>query len=267
MDTEIYYSSALTERELQEIQSLREKGAAKGISYKLDPGMDSGIVCRWNGGVTGFMTVDCFGGEEMESAALADSLTDWEGMAEVLKDCARERKAQGILFICDPNDRLIKEKLESIGLTRSFSEYRMLFDQASFKPAPAGGVSLRQAAEADAEFIQKMDAAAFGGEEGEVPAEHIVNTRVILLEGTPAGKLRVNEADGMHGIYGVVVDSDLRGRGIGYQALTLLLRELTESGAENIYLEVDSQNPSAFHLYKKLGFRLKSEFGYYPYSW
>ena len=265
MNTEIYYHSALTERELEEIQTLREKGAARGIEYKLDPGMDSGILCRRNGAITGFMTVDCFGGEEMESAALADSLTDWEGMSAVLKDCAREKNAQTILFICDPNDRLIREKLESMGLALSFSEYRMVFDRASFEPAPAGGVSLRPAVQADAAFIHEMDTASFGGE-GEAPAEHIADTRVILLEGKPAGKLRVNEADGMHGIYGVVVDSSLRGKGIGYQALTLLLRELTESGAANIYLEVDSQNPAAFHLYKKLGFRVKSTFGYYPYS-
>jgi|GEM_PF-3442876 len=263
---EVHYRRSLTEEERKGIHTLREKGAARGVGYKLDPGFDSGIVCSRGGVITGFMTADCFGGEQMESAALADDLTDWNEMAAVLKDCAKQKNKQSVLFICDPKDMLIKEKLESLGLAPAFSEYRMTFNREAFLPAGISGISLRQAAEADAGYIKGLDMGAFGDGEGDVPPWDIVRTKIILRQGEPAGKLRLSEADGMHGIYGVVVDSRLRGKGIGYQALTLLLRELTADGASNIYLEVDSQNPAAFHLYKKLGFRVKSEFGYYPCS-
>lgn len=265
-DKTVQYRPLLTEHEQKAVIALQQKGAERGISYKLDPGLNSGIVCSRDGVVTGFMTVDCFGGEVMESAALAGDLTDWEQMAAVLRDCAKEKQAGSILLICDPKDVLIREKLEALGLTCSFSEYRMLFDRASFAPADISGVSLRQATGPDAELIKRLDTGAFGDGAGEEPQKDIASTRIILLQGEPVGKLRMNEADGMHGIYGVVVESELRGRGIGNQALTLLLQELTESGASNIYLEVDSENPGAFHLYKKLGFRVKSEFGYYPYG-
>lgn len=264
---EICYRSALTDRELEEIEALRETGAKRGVGYKLDPGTNSGIVCRRDGAVTGFMTADCFGGPEMESAALVQDLADWDGMAAVLRDCAKEKKMESILFICDPKDTLVREKLESMELSVSFSEYRMLFERTCFTPAQISGFSLRPAMREDAQLIRRLDQGAFGDGEGDVPPGDIARTRMILLQGEPVGKLRTSEGDGMHGIYGVVVNDALRGQGIGYQALTLLLQELTEKGASGIYLEVDSQNPGAFHLYKKLGFRVKTKFGYYPYNW
>lgn len=263
---EVQYRRKLSEQELEGIEILQEKGTARGVSYKLDPGLNSGIVCSRNGVLTGFMTVDCFGGEEIESAALVEDLTDWEEMVTVLKDCAKEKNTQSILFICDPKDILLKEKLESLGLAPAFTEYRMAFDRESFVPAEVNGISLRQATGADAGYIKGLDRGAFGDGEGDVPPRDIACTKIILRKGEPAGKLRLNEADGMHGIYGVVVDSCLRGQGIGYQAITLLLRELMACGASNIYLEVDSQNLAAFHLYQKLGFRVRSAFGYYSYS-
>ena len=140
----------------------------------------------------------------------------------------------------------------------------MVLDEKSFLPVPITEIGLRKAEADDTGFIISLDEEAFGHSTGHLTSLDIANTRIILREGNPVGKLRADTADGICGIYGVVVEANSRGRGIGAQALTIVLNELIHAGAANIYLEVDSENPAAFHLYEKLGFRVKSEFRYYP---
>lgn len=258
------YCSQLTEQDLQELQSLQEKGKAKGIHFKIDPGTNSGVMCRRDGHLAGFMTADCFGGPAVESAAIAATEEDWNSMLEALVPFAREKSAKEILFIASPNDELVTSLLTLRGLAVSFSEYRLEFDLRAFSPARIQGVKTRRACEGDTEYILSLDREAFGGPTARITPQDIANTRIILKDGTAAGKLRVDEADGVYGIYGVVVEEKLRNQGIGGQALSVVLKELIDSGASHIYLEVDSENPAAYHLYKKIGFRVVSEFCYYP---
>lgn len=58
---DISYRSQLTTQELEQIHALISKAARK-TRYKIDPGLNSGIVCRTDGMVSAFMTVDFFGG-------------------------------------------------------------------------------------------------------------------------------------------------------------------------------------------------------------
>lgn len=262
----IVYRSILTEQELEEIHDLEAKMGKKGIRYKIDPGTSSGIICIRDDILAGFMTVDCFDGKDIESAAIVDSTTDWDKMVAVLVAHANEKMAERILFICDPNDVPMTQKLESAGLTPLFSEYRMTFDAASFSPAVIHDISIKRAMQADRTYVRGLDEEAFGKSVDHTSPHNLNNTYIILQNSQPVGKLRVEEFDDVHGIYGVVVERRLRGKGIGAQALTLLLNELMILGIRNIYLEVDSENPSAFHLYKKLGFKVLSEFRYYPYK-
>lgn len=263
---EILYRATLAAQELEGIRKLEALGAKKGVHYKIDPGTSSGIVCTQNGTLAGFMTMDCFGGGEIEAAAVASSIEDWDGMAAVLKARAKEQAAERLLFICDPNDVLVHRKLEEMGIRPSFTEYRMTFDAAAFAPAAIRTVSLRPAEAGDGPYIQKLDAEAFGSDGGPPSPHDIATTQIILHSGARAGKLRIEGTADAQGLYGVIVESRLRGKGIGAQALTLLLNQLVAGGARNVYLEVDSGNPAAFHLYKKLGFKVVSQFDYYPYD-
>ena len=259
-----FYCTALTGQDLQEIQFLEAKGEEKGIRYKIDPGTNSGIICRKGGRMTGFMTADCFGGPAVESAAIADSVEDWNSMLEVLSLYARKNMARELLFISSPKDPLVTDILTSRGLTAAFSEFRMVLDENAFIPVPISEIGLRKADAGDTGFIISLDEEAFGHSTGHLTTLDIANTRIILREGKPVGKLRVDTTDGICGIYGVVVEANSRGRGIGAQALTIMLKGLLRAGVASIYLEVDSENPAAYHLYEKLGFRVKSEFRYYP---
>jgi len=50
------------------------------------------------------------------------------------------------------------------------------------------------------------------------------------------------------------VDPELRGKGLGYRALALLLNEAAKEGATKALLQVDSGNTTAISMYEKLGF-------------
>lgn len=52
----------------------------------------------------------------------------------------------------------------------------------------------------------------------------------------------------------ISVKEGFRNKGIGRQLLQLCIKQLTQNGAEKIFLEVRSLNSSAIALYKSLGF-------------
>ena len=55
----------------------------------------------------------------------------------------------------------------------------------------------------------------------------------------------------------VIVDDQLRGKGYGKQLLQLAIQEAThEFGAKKITLGVFDNNPSAFHCYESVGFKV-----------
>lgn len=263
-----YFQQKLSPKEIEGVRKLEENGAKKGIGYKIDPGLSTGIIYIENGEIKGFMTFDCFGGEDIESAAIANSKEAWEAMSAELLERSRERARGGtgekrILYICSPADKLVSGILKEKGMEILFTEYRMNFNAEGFSSEKCQGVSLRAASNEDLPYIHFLEE---GAGWGDAPDEPMAGTSIILHNGENAGKLRVNGDDGCYGIYGVIIDKELRGRGIGGKALMLTINKLIETGAESIYLEVDSENPVAFNLYKKLGFEVSSEFSYYPFN-
>lgn len=73
------------------------------------------------------------------------------------------------------------------------------------------------------------------------------------------------EADGTQGfyLYEVEVKKKNRNKGIATRCLTGLFSKLSQEAPAVIYLQVGSYNESAVHLYKKLGFDVSEELGYY----
>jgi len=52
---------------------------------------------------------------------------------------------------------------------------------------------------------------------------------------------------------------DLWDKGLGYQAITQLLKKLKDRGVKTVVLDVDKRNERALHLYKKIGFVICGE--------
>ena len=61
--------------------------------------------------------------------------------------------------------------------------------------------------------------------------------------------------DGFAGLYEIVVDKDLRGKGYGRQLMLNMLKYAYEKGARKAYLQVVATNTPAVQLYESLGFK------------
>jgi ribosomal protein S18 acetylase RimI-like enzyme len=77
-----------------------------------------------------------------------------------------------------------------------------------------------------------------------------------LKEGTETVAVGLSVLErGFVGIYDIVIDADLRNRGLGTQMMRHILHWGQTNGAHTAYLQVMLNNPPALHLYQKLGFR------------
>ncbi len=63
-------------------------------------------------------------------------------------------------------------------------------------------------------------------------------------------------------LYGVAIDEKYRGKGHGKAMLTLALDSFFMEG-DSLSLEVDSHNPTAYGLYKALGFEIDFQVDYH----
>ncbi|WP_166805770.1 GNAT family N-acetyltransferase [Jeotgalibacillus sp. R-1-5s-1] len=151
--------------------------------------------------------------------------------------------------------------VKSVKATYKMTEYQMKWEPQII-PAASEAVSIRQAEEKDRQFQIKLDAKGFS-----VPvedAEQFLNaerndpstiTYIIEWNGVPAGKIRIHSNDDQKWIYGFVVSSDLRGKGIGRNALLLVLNQLQQENAE-VHLEVEAENKGPLKLYESCGFKV-----------
>ena len=65
------------------------------------------------------------------------------------------------------------------------------------------------------------------------------------------------------GIYGFVVTKTQRGRGLGRQVLQSALRMILENQLQRLFLEVETENQAALHLYQTEGFQVRNQYNYY----
>lgn len=81
----------------------------------------------------------------------------------------------------------------------------------------------------------------------------------------PIGVFDYNYEDNDAFLYGVAIKSDYRGKGFGKQLISFALEEGLKK-RNKVVLDVDSNNPIAFNLYKKCGFKVDFQVDYYRYK-
>jgi len=77
----------------------------------------------------------------------------------------------------------------------------------------------------------------------------------LLHEGKPAAYAMSVAERGMAEIGAVIVDENLRGKGLGKQLMLGLMGWAAEQGCALAYLQVDQSNGLALEMYRRLGFR------------
>ncbi|TCO70169.1 GNAT family N-acetyltransferase [Marinisporobacter balticus] len=85
---------------------------------------------------------------------------------------------------------------------------------------------------------------------------------VAYKEGIPVGVFDFNYEERNTFLYGVGIATPYRGKGLGKKLVGFALIEGLKK-SDKVVLDVDSENPTAFNLYKKCGFQIGFQVDYY----
>lgn len=158
--------------------------------------------------------------------------------------------------------------IHQIGASYKMTEYQMKWN-GNVTPEPSEKLALRKAQPGDRSFQINLDADGFS-----IPREEVEQffdaevedpstvSHIIEWEGQSAGKLRIHLMNDQYWIYGFVVSQELRGRGIGRNALLNVLHQLQADGLE-VHLEVEAENKGPLKLYESCGFEVYHAQDYY----
>ncbi len=135
-------------------------------------------------------------------------------------------------------------------------------------------VSIRQLTEADASALSDMHALSFdppwGTEDmlGLLSQDSVFGFMAVetgpLVKSRRLGFVLVRRLVDESEILTIAVSPRARGRGVGHQLMSQTLRTLYSERIDRLILEVDENNASALHLYRKLGFsQIGERKGYY----
>lgn len=128
-------------------------------------------------------------------------------------------------------------------------------------------VVLRAATLEDVHSVRALLESAFGGvmgldDAGEPHPEMLVAER----DGQVIATLRITDETDTRGIYGFVVDPNVRGQGIGRDILRRVCAGALGNGASAVHLEVETENDRALGLYTSVGFELQTTEDYYLFE-
>lgn len=82
---------------------------------------------------------------------------------------------------------------------------------------------------------------------------------------TPVGVFNLKDEEGDSFLYGVAVAKSERGKGYGKEMIRFALEEGLKI-RPRVVLDVDSENPIAFNLYKNCGFQVTFQVDYYEFT-
>jgi len=123
---------------------------------------------------------------------------------------------------------------------------------------------LRVATSADILDEARILAEAFGDPQDPTATDNPDESRLVAeRDGLVIATLRVNRSPEVWGIYGLAVDAQHRGTGIGRDLLRRVCRQAHDAGVTRMHLEVEVNNDRALGLYTSLGFTQTSTEDYF----
>lgn len=190
-----------------------------------------------------------------------------------LAEC-RRRNATSILLLCDRKSISGQKFLEKVGAAYNVSEFEMYLNDepTEVNKRRLCDISLRKATNADAFEVARQNAIYFGDsleEENEhipLPEDEERRGMTIYLaekNNQLIGKVHLQLANGLGGIYGLGVLPEHRGKGLGRAILLGAIEKLKAANTTEIMLQVATENATALNLYKSCGFRETSVMDYF----
>ncbi|NWL87170.1 MULTISPECIES: GNAT family N-acetyltransferase [unclassified Paenibacillus] len=163
--------------------------------------------------------------------------------------------------------------LNRVSCRYSFTEYQMQYASAENKLGNVRpGISLRTATPEDAELLSQLDTDGFQDDYEQTLQDYIrlspqdmADNELILADGHIVGKIRISRLEDRSWIYGFVIHSRYRGKGIGQAVLQQVITREMAAG-HTIWLDVAIENPAAMKLYETAGFQLRAAQDYFTYK-
>lgn len=283
---EICKSNTLTEEQNKEIQKLEQICYQKEnlenhlflsneINY--DRSVPVFYMAYEEDSLIGFLTIFIPTREEAEISAIVHPDYQRKGVFTKLDRIAREvieeHKIDRIVYAVEAKSKSAHEVLNRWNITRiQRSEYRMkmskeqiIKDSQTYHENPS--FKLKRVSENSIQEYLEISNKAFGEEEDSGFADTLMNSdsrkgysffKDDKIIGTVA--IGLEEKDPF--IYGVAIDQKERGKGYAKYLMEQACLIGIESG-DMLQLDVDSQNPVAFHLYQNMGFEITFQVDYY----
>ena len=246
MNKKINWRRQLTPLEKQTLTELRNKEMIKqGTFYKLEQTIQAYIV--------GY----CFDGETLEATIVAPNVGPFfEELVQELEKQAALWGMKEVFLVMDDKQSVGLNYFNRQGIVPAFSEQYLVFQRETYSQELAK-LTLLLPQSADLESLARLL-------EGTPLPEDLQRTLIYKENNQLLATLRLDHFENEWGIYGFVVTKTQRGRGLGRQMLQSALRMILEKSASaTIFLEVETENQAALHLYQTEGFQVRNQYNYY----
>lgn len=175
------------------------------------------------------------------------------------------------LFVVDGRSEAGIAAASAFGARYEYTEYAMRYegDAPGASNAPSRDLVLSRMGEDSIGVLAKLRASAFEGSLEDAEAFErstfaAANRQVYgaFYKSELVGACSLGFEGGSVSVNGLVVDERKRGLGLGQAFLSEIVAMLKAGGYE-IFLDVNSENAGAFHIYKKLGFSVLNSVQYH----
>lgn len=238
-----------------------------------DNGAHNQLLAYQAGVLAGLATL--FGDDPLEASLFVDPALRRQGigralLAAVIAEGTRRGQSDMVL-VCNQESEAGRGFVAALGAPLRFVEHRLIFDPAQPRSRPAQQrLTISQVQAGDLQELVTILAQAFD-DPVDFVTMHVerrfqqANQRFYIGrigEQAIAG-LRVSREDGGLYIAAFGVLPAYQGQGYGRELLSHTIDLLHAESDEQISIEVESDNDSAFGLYQSCGFRTTQTYGYY----
>ena len=280
----IEMTNKLTENQITEILNLEtvsfgEDALENHAFLSNEINFDKTVQCFYmgyeNDVLVAFLTTFIPTSYEGEILAVTHPEYRGRGYFKKLFQCAKEtlllKGINKVLLVVEPKSRSGVEVLKSFKYAKlERSEYRMSYS-GSKTLIEYPNLKFFQVNNENKEIFSEITQEAFTDLED---SSNFIDTviysenrkgYIAYKEGASVGVFDFNYEEGHAFLYGVAIAIPYRGKGFGKQLVGFALNEGLKK-SDKVVLDVDSENPAAFNLYKKCGFQIDFQVDYYRYE-